>query len=62
MIGKGGFGKVWKVQHKETKNSYALKVMSKLKIIDKKSIKSIKSELELLSNINSPYIYYISII
>ena len=56
MIGKGGFGKVWKVQHKETKNSYALKVMSKLKIIDKKSIKSIKSELELLSNMNSPYI------
>ena len=30
--------------------------MSKLKIIDKKSIKSIKSELELLSNMESPYI------
>ena len=30
--------------------------MSKLKIIDKKSIKSIKSELELLSKMNSPYI------
>ena len=30
--------------------------MSKLKIIDKKSIKSIKSELELLSNLESPYI------
>ena len=30
--------------------------MSKLKIIDKKSIKSIKSELGLLSNLESPYI------
>jgi serine/threonine protein kinase len=24
-IGKGGFGKVWKVQHKKTKQVYALK-------------------------------------
>ena len=30
--------------------------MSKLKIIDKKSIKSIKSELDLLSNMDSPFI------
>ena len=56
VIGKGGFGKVWKVEHKQTKQPYALKEMSKLKIIDKKSIKSIKSELELLSNMESPYI------
>ena len=56
IIGKGGFGKVWKVKHKETNNHYALKEMSKLKIIDKKSIKSIKSELELLSSMESPYI------
>ena len=56
VIGKGGFGKVWKVQDKKTKKYYALKEMSKLKIIDKKSIKSIKSELELLSNMESPYI------
>ena len=56
IIGKGGFGKVWKVQHKQTKISYALKEMSKLKIIDKKSIKSIKSELDLLSGMESPFI------
>ena len=37
VIGKGGFGKVWKVQYKKTKETFALKEMSKLKIIDKKS-------------------------
>ena len=37
VIGKGGFGKVWKIQSKKTKTIYALKEMSKLKIIDKKS-------------------------
>ena len=43
VIGKGGFGKVWKVQYKKTKETFALKEMSKLKIIDKKSEKSINS-------------------
>lgn len=25
IIGKGGFGKVWKCEHKKTKNQYAMK-------------------------------------
>lgn len=29
MIGKGGFGKVWKVKHISTGHLYALKEMSK---------------------------------
>ncbi len=29
IIGKGGFGKVWKVEHKKTKNLYAMKEMLK---------------------------------
>ena len=48
VIGKGGFGKVWKVQYKKTKETFALKEMSKLKIIDKNSEKSINSEREFL--------------
>ena len=40
-IGKGGFGKVWKVQHKKNKQIYALKEMYKAKIIQKKSINSV---------------------
>ena len=56
VIGKGGFGKVWKVQYKKTKETFALKEMSKLKIIDKKSEKSINSEREFLSILNHPFI------
>ena len=56
VIGKGGFGRVWKIQSKKTKIKYALKEMSKLKIIDKKSEKSINSEREFLSKLNHPFI------
>ena len=56
VIGKGGFGRVWKIECKKTKQIYALKEMSKLKIIDKKSEKSINSEREFLSKLNHPFI------
>jgi serine/threonine protein kinase len=41
IIGKGGFGRVWKVTDKKTKNVYAMKVMGKAKILAKKSAGSI---------------------
>lgn len=56
VIGKGGFGKVWKVLLKKTNQYYALKEMSKAKIIDKKSEKSIKYERDLLAKIKHPFI------
>ena len=56
IIGKGGFGKVWKVIMKKTGKLYALKQMSKAKIIDKKSERSIKYERDLLAKINHPFI------
>ena len=56
IIGKGGFGKVWRVQEKKTKKLYALKEMSKTKIIDKKSEKSINGEREFLSFLHHPFI------
>ena len=43
-IGKGGFGKVWKVERKKTKQPYAMKEMSKARIITKRSIKSVMNE------------------
>ena len=55
VIGKGGFGKVWKVQYKKTKEFFALKEMSKRKILDKKSEKSINSERKFLSILKSSF-------
>ena len=56
VIGRGGFGKVWQVILKKTKKKYALKEMSKVKIIDKKCEKSIKAEREFLSKLHHPFI------
>ena len=54
IIDRGGFGKVWKVIYKKNKIKYALKEMSKTKIIDKRSEKSVKYERDLLSTMNHP--------
>ena len=54
VIGRGGFGKVWKVYSKKHKKLYAMKEMSKLKIIDKRSEKGIIRERQLLERMNHP--------
>ena len=56
VIGRGGFGKVWQVILKKNNKKYALKEMSKVKIIDKKCEKSIKAEREFLSKLHHPFI------
>ena len=56
IIGRGGFGKVWKVKLKKTNEYFALKEMSKTKIIDRRSETSIMSERTLLSKLNNPFI------
>ncbi|CAD8054688.1 unnamed protein product [Paramecium sonneborni] len=55
-IGRGGFGKVWKVKKKKNKLFYALKVMSKAKIIQKKSVQSVINERQLLSNLRHGFL------
>ena len=56
MIGKGGFGKVWKVIEKKTHKIYALKEMSKVRIIDRKSERSVLFERGLLAFLRHPFI------
>ena len=56
VIGRGGFGKVWQVIMKKNKKKYALKEMSKVKIIDRRSIKNIKNEREFLSKLRNPFL------
>ena len=56
IIGKGGFGSVWKVKSKDTGLYLAIKKMSKAKIIDESSVKSIIQEKFFLSKMNNPFI------
>ncbi|CAD8060184.1 unnamed protein product [Paramecium sonneborni] len=56
IIGRGGFGKVWRAEHKKTKHQYAIKEMQKCKIINKKSIGSVMNERYLLSNLRHPFL------
>lgn len=51
MIGKGGFSQVWKVEERKTGKLYALKVMSKAKIIAKKSVKAALMERKILTSL-----------
>ena len=56
IIGRGGFGKVWKVRLKKANELFALKEMSKVKIIDRRSEISIMSERNLLSSLHHSFI------
>jgi serine/threonine protein kinase len=55
-IGRGGYGKVWKVKHKTDDKHYALKEMEKSHIIAKRSVTSVLFERELLSRLKSEFV------
>jgi serine/threonine protein kinase len=59
-IGKGGFGKVWKVETKKSKQIFAMKMMSKVKIINKKSVQSVLNEKDFLARLNHPFLVNMS--
>ncbi len=51
-IGVGGFGKVYKVRHKLSKNIFAIKVINKAKIIEHDLVEQIKLEVKIMYNLN----------
>jgi serine/threonine kinase 32/serum/glucocorticoid-regulated kinase 2 len=60
VIGRGGFGKVWKVEKKNNKGYFALKEMSKAKVIAKRSERSVLNERSILSKLSSNFIINIA--
>lgn len=50
-IGKGGFGKVWKVERKKDKAMYAMKEMSKARVLTKRSVNSVLNERKVLQQL-----------
>jgi protein kinase A len=53
VVGKGGFGRVWKVQEGDT--NFAMKEMSKQRILAKKSVNSVLNERNLLSKLHHDF-------
>lgn len=56
VIGRGSFGKVMQVKHKETGKIYAMKVMRKDAIIAKNQVKHTRDEKSILQKIQHPFI------
>lgn len=56
MIGRGGFGKVWRVQCRKNMQLYAMKEMSKARILLKRSVQSVINERRLLEKLKHPFL------
>ncbi|KAF5316100.1 hypothetical protein D9619_006172 [Psilocybe cf. subviscida] len=55
-VGKGAFGKVRVVQHKQTRDLYALKYINKAKCVKMKAVPNVIQERRLLEEIDHPFI------
>jgi serine/threonine protein kinase len=56
VIGIGGFGKVWCVNHIYTQKPYAMKEISKIKVVSKKSAISVINERNLLAHLKNDFL------
>jgi aurora kinase len=54
-IGKGGFGQVWKVVHKQTQKVYCIKTIPKKNIIQQKLVDQMNREIEIMYLLNHPH-------
>jgi len=56
ILGAGSFGTVWLVQHKETREPYALKLCGKKEILEFEQVQGIIREKHILTTIDHPFI------
>jgi serine/threonine protein kinase len=56
VIGKGSFGKVLQVRKKDTGRIYAMKILNKKHIIERKEVAHTISERNVLVKANSPFL------
>jgi serine/threonine protein kinase len=54
VIGRGGFGKVWKVKLMKNNQLFAMKEMLKARVITKRSVHSVMNEKKFLSQLYHP--------
>ena len=55
-IGKGGFGEVWKVNHKKTNELYVIKVLDKERLKLQNLIGQLNLEIEIMYKVHHPHI------
>jgi serum/glucocorticoid-regulated kinase 2 len=55
-IGKGYFGKIFLVEKKDSKELFALKVISKLDVIKRNFFENLKSERNILQKVSNPFV------
>jgi len=56
VIGRGAFGKVMQVKHKENGNIYAMKILRKKQILSKNQIEHTKAERKILQAAQHPFL------
>lgn len=56
LIGNGAFGQVYSAKHKQNGKVYALKILNKKKLINKKQLKYAVGEANILKKVDFPFI------